>query len=103
MVQVNAGDHPLRNKRDDDQIKRSHQRDSRQNLVDVIGCPRAGANTGKKSVILPHGVRNLVGVEDYGIVEVCEKDDPIRVSKRAERSAPTPCMNQVTYVAAITE
>jgi len=44
-----------------------------KNLVDVIGCPLAGANTGNKSAILPHVVRNLVGVEDNGNVEVREK------------------------------
>src|SRR5579862_6590030 len=37
VIQVNTGDHPLWNKRNDDQVQLAHQSNPRKNLVDVVG------------------------------------------------------------------
>ncbi len=46
MIQVDAGNHPLGNERNDDQVQRAHQSDARQNFVDVIRCALAGRMPG---------------------------------------------------------
>src|SRR5581483_9207102 len=75
VVQVNAGDHPLRNKGDDDQVQGSHQSDAGQDLVNCVGGTLARADAGNEAAVLTHVVRNLVGVEDDGDIEVREEDD----------------------------
>src|SRR5947209_443345 len=85
MVQVNTSDHPFRNKRDDDQVERSYQRDAGENLIDVIRSSLSGTDTWNKSPILPHVVGNFVGVEDNRHVEICEENNSDCIQQSVER------------------
>src|SRR5207302_5543671 len=51
MVEVNAGNHPLRNKRDEDEIKSTYQRDAIKDFVNVIGGALARTDAGNKAAV----------------------------------------------------
>src|SRR5580704_8746846 len=64
VVEVNAGNHPLRDEGDQDQVQGAYQGDARQNVVDVVGRSCAWPNARNESTVLPHVVGNLGRVED---------------------------------------
>src|SRR5581483_8752999 len=75
VVEMQTGDHPFRNNRNQDQVQRSHQGDAGQDLVDVIRGPGARTNAGDEPPVLTHVVGNFSRVEHDRHVEVCEEDD----------------------------
>src|SRR3984957_713775 len=95
MVEMDSGDHPLGNKRNDDQVKRAYQRDASQDFVDVIGGAFAGTDAGDKSAVLPHVVGNLVGIEDNRHIEVGKENNPYGIEECVKRLAPAQPVDQV--------
>src|SRR5262245_54639035 len=98
---MDSRNHPFGNERDHDQVKRTDQRDPRQNLVDVVSSALAGANAGDEPTVLAHVVSHFAWVENNRNVEVSEKNDSYRVQKRIQRLAPTQPANDVAEVAAV--
>src|SRR3984957_7375273 len=103
MVQVNAGNHPLGNKRNDDQIKRAHQRDAGQDFIDEIRGALARTNAGNKSAILAHVVGDFARIEDDRDVEVSEEDNSYRIENRIERLAPTQPADEIPEIAIVAQ
>src|SRR5205807_4828628 len=101
MVQVNAGNHPFRDERDDDQIQSAHQSDASEDLVDVIRGALPRANARNKAAVLPHVVRNLIRVEDNRHIKVGKKNDAHGVEKGVQGFAPAEPANQVAKIAII--
>src|SRR5579863_4290970 len=101
MVQVNTCDHPLGDKRNDNQIQRADQRNASQDFVDVIRGTLAGPDPRNESAILPHIVGNLIRVEDNRHVEIRKEDNPYGVQHRVERFAPTQCPDQIAKIAIV--
>src|SRR6266550_5145840 len=103
MVQVNPGDHPFRNKRDDDQVESSYQRYAGENLINVIRCSFSRTDTRDKSTVLSHVVSNFVGVKDNRYVEVCEEDNSDCIQQRVERLAPSQRVHHGSEVAIVSQ
>src|SRR6185369_15761449 len=95
MVQVNTRDHPLRYKRDDDQVQRSNQRNAGQNVIDVIRRSLARPDTGNEPAILLHVPGDLSGIEHDRHIEVGEEDDADAIEQRIERLAPVEVAHQL--------
>ena len=85
---MNAGNHPFRNERDENEIQSADQRDAGENFVDEISGALAGADAGNKASVLAHVVRNLGRVKDNGNVKVRKEDDAQTIKQRVERLAP---------------
>src|SRR5579871_1151136 len=98
VIQVNAGDHPLRNEGNDDQIQSADQRDAGQHFVDVVGGSPAGTNTRNKAAIFAHIVGDFARVEHDRYVEVGEEDDTHGIQNRVERLAPLDGIKQRTKI-----
>jgi hypothetical protein len=79
-LQFDAGDHDLRNQRQNRQIQAAHHRDLGQNLVHVVGGVLAGTNAGNESAVLAHVVRRFIGIENDGHVEEAEENDQTRTA-----------------------
>src|SRR6516164_5265150 len=103
MVQMDARDHPFRNKGDDDEIERAYQSNSGENLVDVIGRASTRSDPGDEPSVLSHVVSNFVRVEDDGDVEVGKEDDSHRVEEGVERLTPAQPANQIAKIAIVAQ
>src|SRR5258705_4176798 len=88
VVEVNYCDHPLGDKRDDNEVKRPDQGDMRQDVVNVVCGTFTRPNARNEPTILPHIVRNFVGVEDNGNIKVRKENDAKRVNHSVQRLAP---------------
>src|SRR5260370_2339037 len=75
MVQLDPGDHDVRNQAENRQINTAHHRNLGEDVVHVIGRIPAGADAGNEAAILAHVVRGLVRIENDGNVEEAEEDD----------------------------
>src|SRR5690348_1379737 len=98
MVQVNTGDHPFGNERDDNQIQRAYQGDASQDFVNEVRSALSGTNAGNESTILTHVVGNFAGIEHDGNVEVGEEDNSDGIQERVERFAPAQPADQVAEI-----
>src|SRR5438105_12338877 len=101
MVEMDAGDHPFRNQRDDDQIQAADESDSCQNLVDVVGSAASRTNAGDKSAVLAHVVGDFVRIKYDGNIKVREKDDAQGVQQGVERLTPAQCIKHGLEVAIV--
>ncbi len=77
--------HELGNNRNESKIQRTHKRNARQDIVDIVRGALTGANSWNESAVFPHVVGNLVGVEDDRRIEVAEENDPADIQKVKER------------------
>jgi len=82
-----VGAEELRNDADEREIKRTHHRDARQHVIDILRRFLARANPGKESAIFLQILGRLFGIEDDRRVEEREKDDHKRVEQKVERPA----------------
>src|SRR5215475_2069197 len=103
MVEVNAGDHPFRNERNDNQIERTYQGDTGQYFIDEICCAATGADPGDKSAVLAHVVSDFARIEHDRNIEIREEDDADRVQQGVERFAPANGIEQRAEVAVIAQ
>src|SRR5579872_220937 len=103
MVEMDSCDHPLGDERNDDQVERAHQRDARQNFIDVISGAFARAYARNKSAVLPHIVGNLIGVEDDRHIEVGKENNSYGIEKCVKRFAPAQPMDQITKIAVVAQ
>src|SRR5579862_4141790 len=101
MVQMDAGNHPFGNERNNDQIQRTHQGDVGEHFVDKVRRTFPRSNSRDESSVLPHVVGNLAWVEDNRDVKVCEENDANRVEEGIERLAPPQILDQRRKVAVI--
>ena len=85
MLQVNAGDHDIRDDAEDRQVNSTHDRDLGQDVVHVLGGVSARPDTGNESAVFPHVIRRFVGVENNGHVEEAEENDPQDEQYNVER------------------
>ncbi len=88
MLQMDAGNHPLRQQANDRQIDAADEREPRQNAVDIFRRVAPGANAGNEAAVLAHVVGQLRGIENDPHVKEGEKDDQRDVDDRVERLAP---------------
>src|SRR5882724_11930222 len=82
VIQVDAGQHELRNQRDHDQIQRAGECDAGEHVVDVVLGARTGTDTGDEAAVLAHVVGNVARIEDDTDVKVRKEDYAQRVHQR---------------------
>src|ERR1035438_8441906 len=87
MVQLDPGDHNVRNQAQDRQINTSHHRNLGEDVVHVIGRIPAGAYARNEAAILTHVVGRLIGIENDGNVKETEEDDAGHEQAVVERFA----------------
>src|SRR5262249_20266148 len=99
VVQVNTGDHPFRNERNNDEIQGADQGDAGENLIDMIGSAPPRTDAGNKPAVLAHVVGNFVWIEDDRHVEVREENDADRIQQRVQRLTPFQRIDERAQVA----
>src|SRR5215813_14848972 len=88
VIQVNPGDHPLREDAHERQVDAADERKVLQNSADMLrsGAPRA--NAGDEAAVLAHVVGKLGRVENDANVEEGEDQNQRYVQDRVKRLAP---------------
>src|SRR6266851_4991355 len=87
MLQVDTGDHDVRDEAENREIDSAHHGDLGEDGVHVFGGVAAWPDSGDKSVVLTHVVGGFVGVEDDGNVEEAEEHDAHHEQNHVERLA----------------
>ena len=88
MLQVNAGNHPLRQQANNGKINPADQRQPRQDSVDVLRRVAPRPDPRNEPAVLAHVVRKLRGIENDPDVEEREQHDHRDVHDGVERLAP---------------
>ena len=88
MLQMDTGNHPFRQQTNNRQVHSAHERQPRQNPVDVVRSIAARPDARNKPAVLPHVVRQLRGIKNNSHVEKGEKDNQRHVDQSVERLAP---------------
>ena len=73
VVEVNTGEHPLREQTDDGEIDRADKGEALQNLTDVLAGVTAGTNAGNKTAVLAHVVREFGRIKHDTDIEKRER------------------------------
>src|ERR1035441_5770336 len=87
MVQLDPGNHDVRNQAQDRQINTAHHRNLGEDVVHVVGRIPAGADARNEAAILAHVIRGLIGIENDGNVKETEEDDAGHEQAVVERLA----------------
>src|SRR5689334_23120115 len=82
---MEANEQKFRNDGNKRQIERADKRNSSQDGIDIFRGSLSGTNSRNKSAVLPHVVRNFVGIENDRRVEVTKKDDTDNVQQVVDR------------------
>src|SRR5215471_9538987 len=88
VVQVNTGNHPLRQQADQGEIDRADERQPLQNAADVLAGISSGTNAGDKTAVLAHVVGEFGRIENDADVEKCEQQNQRNVEERVQRLSP---------------
>ena len=87
VIQLDPGDHNVRNQAQDRQVNTSHHGNLGQDIVHVIGRIAAGTNARNETAVLTHVVGGLIGIENDGNVEETEENDARHEQAVVERFA----------------
>ncbi len=87
MIEVNTGEHPLRQQTDDREIDGADEREALQNFADVLAGVAAGTNAGNEAAVLAHVVRKLGRIEHDADIEKRERENHDHVEQVVERFA----------------
>src|SRR5258706_2299938 len=79
VLELDPGDHDLRQQRKNGQVQSAHHRDLRQDPVHVLGLFFTRPDARDEAAVLAHVVGRFVGIEDDRNVEKTEKDNQRRV------------------------
>src|ERR1700728_3910505 len=101
MVEMDTGNHPFRNERNDDQVQGPHERDARQNLVNEIGGALAGTDARDKSAVLAHVVGDFARIKHDRNIEISEENNAEGVEHRIKRLTPSQPPEQVAEITAV--
>src|SRR6266705_1000425 len=83
-LDVEPADQDLGEQRDHDEIDGSHERQTRQDLVQVFRRPPPGADSRDEAAVFLHVVGHVHRVEDDRDVEIAEEDDGHEVEEVVE-------------------
>src|ERR1035438_8955 len=86
-VELDSGNHDVRNQAQDRQIDSAHHRDLGQDGVHVLGRIASRTDAGDKSAVFAHVVGGFIGVEEDGYVKETEENDARHEQHVVERFA----------------
>src|SRR6185437_2034564 len=88
VLQVDARNHPFRQKANDGEINATYERQPRKYSIDMFGRVSSRTDSRHEPAILPHVIRQLGGIENDAHIEEGEEDDQHDIQQGIKRLTP---------------